>query len=52
MSDISLAKAPRGSTPKVTATQLFQGGKTLLIQHNGDEYRLQVTRSRKLILTK
>lgn len=37
---------------RVKAADLLQGGRVLLIQHNGDEYRLQLTKSDKLILTK
>lgn len=40
------------STPTVASDLLFSGGKTLLIQHGEDVYRLQLTKSRKLILTK
>lgn len=31
---------------------LLRGGKTVAIEHNGEIYRLQATRSGKLILTK
>ncbi len=34
------------------AHDLFQGGRSVLIEHNGENYRLQLTRSHKLILTK
>jgi hemin uptake protein HemP len=47
-----LNKMPEDISPKVASTELLQGGKFLLIQHNGDEYRLQLTRNNKLILTK
>ncbi len=40
-------------TPRtITSNDLLQGEKAILIQHNGGEYRLQMTRSKKLILTK
>ncbi len=43
----------RGLTPRtITSNELLQGEKAILIQHNGGEYRLQMTRSKKLILTK
>lgn len=32
--------------------QLFQGKQEILIEHNGDTYRLRITKSGKLILTK
>ncbi|HID53125.1 MAG TPA: hemin uptake protein HemP [Anaerolineae bacterium] len=32
--------------------QLFAGRKEVLIQHNGQLYRLRITRQNKLILTK
>ena len=38
--------------PTVASDELLQGGKTLIIRHGGYDYRLQVTRSQKLILTK
>lgn len=36
----------------VPADSLFQGGQEILIRHNGDHYRLRITKSGKLILTK
>ena len=36
----------------VAADQLFKGAHELLINHNGDTYRLRITRNDKLILTK
>ena len=46
------AKAVRTSPPMLDSSQLLQGQSTLLIQHNGEVYRLQSTRQGKLILTK
>lgn len=40
------------TTRTITSAELLQGEKAILIQHNGAEYRLQMTRSKKLILTK
>ena len=40
------------STPTVASDELLKGGKMLIIRHGGFDYRLQVTRSQKLILTK
>lgn len=36
----------------VPADSLFQGSQEILIRHNGDHYRLRITKSGKLILTK
>jgi len=38
--------------PLLDSSQLLQGGRQVEIQHNGELYRLQATRSGKLILTK
>jgi hemin uptake protein HemP len=38
--------------PVVRSSDLFQGGKELVIRHAGEEYRLRITRNGKLILTK
>jgi hemin uptake protein HemP len=38
--------------PTVHSTDLFQGGKELVIRHGSEEYRLRITRTGKLILTK
>jgi hemin uptake protein HemP len=37
---------------RVSTTALFQGENEVLIEHRGQEYRLRITRSDKLILTK
>ncbi len=36
----------------VQAEHLFRGSQEILIAHNGETYRLRITRSGKLILTK
>ena len=36
----------------VDSLELFRGGRELVIRHGSDEYRLRITRSDKLILTK
>lgn len=36
----------------IPADRLFQGHQEILIGHNGDTYRLRITRNGKLILTK
>ena len=47
--------ATRSSTPvqrRVSSRSLFNGAHELVIEHEGDRYRLRVTRNGKLILTK
>lgn len=44
---------PAAALPRrVTAVELFAGARELRIAHAGEEYRLNITRSGKLILTK
>ena len=38
--------------PLLESAQLFQGHRAVEIHHNGELYRLQATRTGKLILTK
>ncbi|MGH8753457.1 MAG: hemin uptake protein HemP [Burkholderiales bacterium] len=38
--------------PKITSEQLMQGKREIIIQHVLQEYRLRITASGKLILTK
>lgn len=38
--------------PAVSAELLFCGAKEIVIRHQGDDYRLRITRNDKLILTK
>jgi|RhiMethySRZTD1v2_1073278.scaffolds.fasta_scaffold908977_2 hemin uptake protein HemP len=38
--------------PTVRSSDLFQGGKEIVIRHGSEEYRLRITRAGKLILTK
>jgi hemin uptake protein HemP len=40
------------SRHSVRSNDLFQGAKELVISHRGEEYRLRITRTGKLILTK
>ena len=42
----------QGSRVSMESADLFKGGKTVEIRHNGAIYRLQATRLGKLILTK
>ena len=36
----------------VSSTDLFRGGRELVIRHGREEYHLRITRTGKLILTK
>jgi hemin uptake protein HemP len=51
-----MASVPAGNEDAgrhtIRSTDLFQGGKELVIRHAGEEYRLRITRTGKLILTK
>jgi len=38
--------------PRVESARLFQRGREVIIVHRGQEYRLRITKSDKLILTK
>ncbi len=42
----------RAGRQTITSDDLFQGGRELLIFHGSEEYRLRITRTGKLILTK
>ncbi|MDO9217754.1 MAG: hemin uptake protein HemP [Lacisediminimonas sp.] len=55
--------APRAAAPaepaagaallaKLDSARLFDGKRELIIVHQGEEYRLRITRQEKLILTK
>lgn len=49
----ALQVAQRPSLPDtVPAELLFRGRQEILIRHNGEHYRLRITKSGKLILTK
>jgi hemin uptake protein HemP len=49
----ALSSAPAGDPPqRLTSAALFQGGRLVLIEHAGGEYRLQITSRGKLILTR
>lgn len=39
-------------TPRIDSQRLLSGGRELVIDHAGQEYRLRLTRNDKLILTK
>lgn len=45
--------AKHGTPPGLVSAQaLFGGAKEVVIRHQGDDYRLRITRNDKLILTK
>jgi hemin uptake protein HemP len=44
--------AKSGELRAITSEQLMQGARVLVIVHRGEAYRLQVTATGKLILTK
>ena len=46
------APADPSRTVRISATQLFRGERLVVIVHSGQEYRLQITKAGKLILTK
>ena len=46
-------EAPVGkATPRLSAAALFAGAREVIIEHGPEEYRLQITKHGKLILTK
>ena len=50
---IQVVPKPRAGAPGlIQADRLFQGSQEILIAHNGETYRLRITKNGKLILTK
>jgi hemin uptake protein HemP len=45
-------EADKSELPTVTSEELLRGRRQLIIEHGEERYRLLVTRSNKLILTK
>ena len=45
-------EADKSALPTVTSEELLRGRRQLIIEHGEERYRLLVTRSNKLILTK
>ncbi len=43
---------PLRQTPRIDSESLFAGKQEVLIVHQGEEYRLRITKQQKLILTK
>lgn len=48
----STAALPAELLDIISSDSLFAQRKALLIEHNGQQYRLQITKQNKLILTK
>jgi hemin uptake protein HemP len=46
------ADSPPPLEREVASAALFQGRREIIIVHHGQEYRLRITRTDKLILTK
>lgn len=46
------AGAAHAAVPRISSQRLLDGGRELVIQHQGGEYHLRLTRNDKLILTK
>ena len=44
--------ADNAAIPRISSQMLLDGGRELIIQHQGGEYHLRLTRNDKLILTK
>lgn len=49
MTEQTPAPAP---SPIVKSEELLRGGQEIIITHQGETYRLRITRNNKLILTK
>ena len=50
--DTDAAAEPRERARAVDSAALFAGSREIVIRHAGSEYRLRITRTDKLILTK
>jgi hemin uptake protein HemP len=46
------ARAPVTASVRIVSDELFHGGRDVVIIHRGTEYRLHITKTDKLILTK
>jgi hemin uptake protein HemP len=44
-------ESPQTTPPTYQSRDLFQGGKVVVIVHEGREYQLRITQAGKLILT-
>jgi hemin uptake protein HemP len=49
---VESARTHAPGVARITTSQLFRGQRYVVIMHCGQEYRLQITKAGKLILTK
>ena len=49
---LTIPAEQRQPTPRKTSEDLLQGRRRLIIEHDGAEYTLHLTRQNKLLLTK
>jgi hemin uptake protein HemP len=49
---VEASPARAGSTRRIASQRLLEGSRELVIEHQGNEYHLRLTRNDKLILTK
>jgi hemin uptake protein HemP len=52
ISELAAPETPAAAVRRVESASLFQRGREVVIVHHGQEYRLRITKSDKLILTK
>lgn len=45
-------RTPNRTIREIPSNDLFQGNRTIVISHAGEQYRLMITRNDKLILQK
>ena len=50
--NVRIARADTQSQQRIDSRRLLAGGRELVIDHAGQQYRLRLTRNDKLILTK
>lgn len=48
----SAAPTPRSELPRLSVRDLFAGRTEIILDHNGEDYRLRITARGRLILTK
>jgi hemin uptake protein HemP len=50
--DCAESRDQNASSPRITSQKLFATQNEVVIEHNGEDYRLRITSNGKLILTK
>jgi hemin uptake protein HemP len=45
-------RAAEAARPRVKVSELLEGGREAILEHDGQDYRLRITSNGKLILTK